>query len=472
MGNEAPSETAENVVDEVQLALVAGEDTETGDTVPILSENGVLQAVITTADGEQLTDALASIGDDSLRVSFEEDNLTSNLNMDIQEIGGQAQSAVDVANRIDQIQDALNSQGSDEVRVRILGEDDTGTLQESQVEALDTAVAAGTFGEITYLARALNSQGIDEFVSRVTDSNGAQIDPLTDAVLQSNAGDELRSRMFGPDAGGTLQQVNAESFDTALATTDIGVATYVARALDSQGQDELVSRITGADGVQVQEEALDTAVNPTSTALLTYLARALNSQGIDELVSRTADSSGVQIDPLARRDLPVGVDPASGAEGSLMADREFVATHRATGIADSNTAFQVVVSNPGGSATNVFVAPAFTTGGLANLDTSTDITIDTAGTALEETPKDTGSGSTTTATIEQGGSYTINGTTLQTILPGTAQVGGPTATAGDVDTASGSRLLRPGESVLYEVVNQSGSSASFSVQVEVTESPV
>lgn len=179
MGNQADTEVQDNTIGEVELALVAGEDTETGETVPILAEGGVIQALVTDPDGNALTDALGNVGDDNIRVSLEADNLATALDIDIEEIGGQAQSAVDVADAIDQIEDALQTTATDELRSRLLGLDGGGTLQQVNVEAFDTALSATDFGIATYAGRALNDIGQDELVSRVTDSTGSQVDPAT-----------------------------------------------------------------------------------------------------------------------------------------------------------------------------------------------------------------------------------------------------------------------------------------------------
>lgn len=71
----------------------------------------------------------------------------------------------------------------------------------------------------------------------------------------------------------------------------------LAAALKTNDNDELVTRIAGANGVEVQEEQLDTALSATDVALLTATSKALNDVGQDELVSRLADSTGAQIDP-------------------------------------------------------------------------------------------------------------------------------------------------------------------------------
>jgi len=53
---------------------------------------------------------------------------------------------------------------------------------------------------------------------------------------------------------GVLQQVNAEQFNTALAATDVGLATYGDRALQTLAQDELRSRIHDSAGTQINPD--------------------------------------------------------------------------------------------------------------------------------------------------------------------------------------------------------------------------
>jgi len=90
-----------------------------------------------TEDLDELTDALASQGTDEIRVTEAAD-----LDVVLTEIGGKAQSAVDVAAKIDAIEDALASQGTDKLQVEQqspVGIEDSGG---SQVDPVD----AGQFG--------------------------------------------------------------------------------------------------------------------------------------------------------------------------------------------------------------------------------------------------------------------------------------------------------------------------------------
>lgn len=138
------------------------------------------------------------------------------------------------------------------------------------------------------------------WVAISTDATGQLQTALSDA-LQSEATDELRTRVFGPDAGGVLQQANAEQFSVALAATDVGLATYGDRSLRTLAQDHVQTVLfgEGAGGAlqEVGVEAFNSAAAVAGFALLTYGDRALQTQAADELRTRLHDSLGTQIDP-------------------------------------------------------------------------------------------------------------------------------------------------------------------------------
>lgn len=162
------------------------------------------------------------------------------------------------------------------------------------------------------------------------------------------------------------------------------------------------------------------------------------------------------------------VDQQTGAIENLQTDHEFVTSYRAVDVADSTEVMDVVVQNPGSSIEDVLLVPTFTTGGLAYIETGFDVSIGSAGTELEILSKHVGSGSTSAVTAEQGGTYTTNGTTLESVLPGQARGGGPSTNGAD-SPAIGAILLNPGEAIRYTVTNQSGGSASFSVSFSIVE---
>lgn len=274
MGNEGPPDTQRNVIDEVENAVVAGESTDTGEIVPVKVSNGVLYAFLTSPEGAAITDAMASVAKDQLRVDIVGDSTTDPLDVDLEDIGGQAQSAVDVANKIDQIEDALESEGTDTLRSRI--HDSTGTQIDPATQALEAA---------------LKANDTDEFVSRITDSTGTEIDPATQALenaLEANGADEFRASIYAADDAGNLAEIQAEDIGTALGGTETALITHLARALNSQALDEFVSRLTDSAGTQIDPLNQD----------------ALQAVANDELRSRIHDSAGTQIDPERAVDFP------------------------------------------------------------------------------------------------------------------------------------------------------------------------
>lgn len=133
-------------------------------------------------------------------VNYVEDQIGADIDRDLLKIaiGAQDIANLDVATALDA---ATASTGDDELRTRLLGEDSGGSLREVDAEQLDTGVSGTAVAQLTYLARALNSQDLDEFITRVTDSGGSQIDPLNQDALEAVANDELRSRLH--DSTGT-----------------------------------------------------------------------------------------------------------------------------------------------------------------------------------------------------------------------------------------------------------------------------
>lgn len=175
---------------------------------------------------------------------------------------------------------------------------------------------------------------------------------------------------------------------------------------------------------------------------------------------------------LTQQDGIVGVDPQRGIFNSIDRDIEFTGAFRATGVADGNVAIDAVVLNPNGSGVDVYLDMNISTGGQAHLDLQTDITIDTAGTDIPVIPNNVNTGTTPATTLEQGGSYTTNGETLESVLPGSSREGGPATTQGQPSSVPGIAKLSPGDSLRYTATNQSGGTASFSITPQLVELPV
>jgi hypothetical protein len=111
---------------------------------------------------DALTDALASEGTDELRVTE-----ASDLDVILTEVGGQAQSAVDVAAKIQAIADALGSNGTD----HLLVQEDT---------ALDVSGATVTTDLTSQTGRNLGK-------ARLMDSGEVLVDPAENVDGASTA---------------------------------------------------------------------------------------------------------------------------------------------------------------------------------------------------------------------------------------------------------------------------------------------
>jgi hypothetical protein len=155
----------------------------------------------------------------------------------IESIGGEPQSAVDVANKIDLIEDALESAGTDELRSRI--HDSTGAQIDPATKALEDA---------------LKANDVDEFVTRITDSGGTEVDPMNQDPLRSVGNDELRSQMHVLDSGGTTGPLQTVTMDVAVPSNGESLVTYISRALQDVANDEIRSRLHDSSGTQIDPE--------------------------------------------------------------------------------------------------------------------------------------------------------------------------------------------------------------------------
>ena len=300
----------------------------------------------------------------------------------IEQIGGQAQSAVDVANKIDQINAALASVGNDSLRV-------------TSPNPLDVSAAE------------------------------VDVDIATQSL-------------------------------TPLTVTDNGslsLAEYTGGNLPISLEAQNVTPLTVTDG--------------GSLAISAYNGNTLPVE--QQTAVAVEDSDGTGIDPLAQRDLPIGTDPATGAENSLRNQTEFDLSYVGSAIADGNEAFVVVLNNPGGSGVEAFGSIQINGSGLAELDKAEDIAIDSAGTALDAIPKNTQSGETPTITVEQGGTYTVNGTEISTLTSGSVAGGGTNQSSGGISPLDSGFRLPQGTSRLYRVTNASGSESSYAIDIKLKE---
>jgi len=174
----------------------------------------------------------------------------------------------------------MESVGQDELRTALLAEDPNGNLVKVQVDS-NGEISAELSDESVGLAaddddgNTLNPQA-ETLSETISDPDG--LVTYLSRALQQYGQDEIRMRVF--DSSGTAVDPATAALEDALKNND---------------NDEFVVRLTGADGVEIAEESLDTAIAGTDTGIVTYMSAALNSVGQDELVSRVAGTDGVQI---------------------------------------------------------------------------------------------------------------------------------------------------------------------------------
>jgi hypothetical protein len=224
-------------------------DDDDGNTLNVGAET--LSETITDPDGliTYLSRALQQYGDDQVRVDLENDNLSSNLDVDIAEqtlgqvatnlsqVGGTGQSGVDVANRINRLSDSLdNFSGADELRGLLFGYDSGATLQRVNAEQFDRGLGSGSVGLATYLARAL--QGISQDQVRVD---------LENDNLGSNLDVDIAEQTLGQVAT-NLSQIGG------TGQSGVDVANQIDQLADAlnqfAGTDELLVTTAGRDEVE------------------------------------------------------------------------------------------------------------------------------------------------------------------------------------------------------------------------------
>ena len=263
------------------------------------------------------------------------DQTLNNLAANVEQIGGQAQSAVDVATKIDQLQSALASVAGDTLQVStptpidasgatIAVQEDTpldasgATVLVQEDTPLDASGATVPIQESTPLDvtgatvsvqedTALNVSGATVAVQEDTpldasgspiglaDSTGTRIDPLTQAVLSSVATDELRVDLQADGVG--LLQTADQPLDVSGAT--VTVTDDGSLAIDAATTDTLST-----------EQQSPVAVEDTAGA---QVDPALGADYLD------AQTTGYDL--VASGDLTIGPGPVERGTGVIIAAR-------------------------------------------------------------------------------------------------------------------------------------------------------
>lgn len=261
-------------IDSTDFTVLAG--TDIAEVVPVFSDR--VQAVITDTSNASDNDVSGSI----------------NFN-----IGSPTQTTTSVS--------------SGDVQIR--GEDNDLFADEQ----LNNAVANTDIAQVTYPARALKSVGLDEFISRVADSGGNEVDPLTQDVTQSVSADEVRARTYGVDTTSTLQDVGVAELGNSPASTAVAQLDYVSRALVSQALDEVRAAPvdTSANQIDPREqetyESTYTSVDLNTAATTTIYSPSNGAQLGSVYLDNGGGTADLRLEVTDGTSTAVLADPSGGA---------------------------------------------------------------------------------------------------------------------------------------------------------------
>jgi hypothetical protein len=222
--------------------------------------------------------------------------------------------------------DALASNGGDTLRtdatldaetVAIEGDDDDGNTVEANIETLSQAVADPD-GLVTYLARALQQYGSDQLRVDIETNNAGL---ATESSLTAEQAREIATwtagtlaveqqspvAIEGDDDNGNTLNVGAERFSDAIADRP-GLLTYLARALQTQGFDQL--------RVDIENESADLASETTLSSRLGRELQADAGGGTYAPIHRDGNALQTAIHKWAAGTLPVEQQSAVAVEDS------------------------------------------------------------------------------------------------------------------------------------------------------------
>jgi hypothetical protein len=212
--------------------------------------------------------------------------------------------------------EAVDSNGDPSVRV----EPTSGSFDVKQADpvALEGDDGAGTYGEVYRRGNALRASLEADEVGLASESTLSSVDSGVgnlEGALQANANDNLRVyitsesadlasestlsstlaveqqspvKIEGGDDDGNTHLVNSETLNQGI-TGASGLVTYVARALQDQGYDQL--------RVDIENEAADLATETTlssANASLGNLTDALQTRSNDEVRVQVAGSEAIE----------------------------------------------------------------------------------------------------------------------------------------------------------------------------------
>ena len=187
-------------------------------------------------------------------VSYIEDQIGADVNRGLLKVALTEQDIETVA---------IESLPNDEVRTRVYGTGPGGEKNELSVVQLDDAIPPTEMVQPTYLARALQSENIDELISRVTDSDGNQIDPLTNRVTSSVGGDSVRVATPSPiDVSASEVDVDLASQSLSLVSTGLEqISGQVQSAVDVADQIDKIQNILSGQTLTITDDGNFTIVD-------------------------------------------------------------------------------------------------------------------------------------------------------------------------------------------------------------------
>lgn len=217
MGNESPPESAETVIGEVEVAVIAVQDEVTGETVPLEGADGGLAVVA----GETLSVAL-----DEQNVSELDVNVASPDVLDV-DLSEQSLAELDVNLASPDVVDVDLSEQS----VGDLGIDLSqvgGTAQSGE----DIAAA------IASLEQALASNGGDTIQSDIFNTGGTQIDPATNDDQPNFYDEDIVGHDLDADGDYTIPEQNVRGTGDIIvkvASADTATFTVTVEWTDGSG---------------------------------------------------------------------------------------------------------------------------------------------------------------------------------------------------------------------------------------------
>lgn len=284
---------------------------------------------------------------------------------------------------------------------------------------------------------------------------------------------------------GKLDSVISELQDIELDIESVDVNTDEIESLLNTTISELQDIEADVESVDANTDTLESELQDVNTELdsidnlLDELENALQSVGTDQLrVDVENNNAGLSteatlLEVLDR--LQGGSTQTNNLESAVSSTLDRLRLYNGQfyehsflfdSIKDGNSRFYFI-NNPSGSDVIIDIGTiTVESGGKADITTSFNVTVNSAGTQRDPRNKDADITDTEVFEIFTGGSYSGGEDELTFTLPG-----GVGETALGTNASTETNLLRPGNNMLIEIFNNSGRSEDTSVQLEMAEVP-